>query len=117
MKKLNTPLLTTIPTALLLFGYAVPALLSKDGAELYQNTEKRYAQTAIEDVESALPSPSFYKLYTTNLRVTSLSPTGDERCPYEAVVQGYTYFHLENKALKWLVKPGCSYQPYDERAV
>lgn len=115
MKKRVLILLVVSPLVLQLTGYVIPALFSKNGTELYQGEEKRYAQAAIEDVKRALSSPSLYKLYTTSLRVTSLSSTGNERCPFEVVVQGYTFFHIANKAQKWLVQPGCNYRPDVER--
>lgn len=100
----KTPL---ILAALIMLSYILPFVLIDDGTSNYDGEAKEYAVKSLDDLDLWLSSPSFYKIYTTRFKVTSIERTDNSRCPYEASIQAYSFFGLRTQ--RFIVQPGCGF--------
>jgi len=97
---------------LFICAYALPAILISDGSDEFSGAKKEYAKSSINELEIALSSPSFYKIYITKFKVIELDQPSNPACKYTAVIQGYTYFGISLDNAKWQVSE-CGVMPYN----
>jgi len=97
-KRLSVALVLVL--LLVVLAYIAPALLITNGTEKFQGQDKQHAHEAIDNLTSALSTPSLYIIWTTQFKVVDLQNRKDD-CGYNATIQSYSYFG--RKMDKWLV--------------
>lgn len=79
---------------MIVFGLIVPGMVLSDGTRGLPPKERADARAAIESVETHLSSPSFYRLFTSKLRVEEVR-SAKNFCGEDAhIIHLHTYFGL-----------------------